>query len=84
MSRLSWTRWLVAGAVFLLIGWAMGRFGMNAARVALVLLLLLVYRYGGHGRPAQPEAGAAVGRGEPGAGAVGVVTEAEGRTGAGG
>lgn len=51
MSRLSWTRWLVAGAVFLLIGWAMGRFGMNAARIALVLLLLLVYRYGGHGRP---------------------------------
>lgn len=56
MKRLTVVRWTVATAVFLAIGWAMRQYGLNAARLALLALLVLVYFYGGHGR--QTEAGA--------------------------
>lgn len=57
MKRLTVVRWSVATAVFLAIGWAMRAYGLNAARLALLALLVLVYVYGGHGRQAEAGAG---------------------------
>jgi hypothetical protein len=63
MRHTTWVRWTVATAVFLAIGWTMQRYGLNAARLALLALLILVYIFGGHGR--QARAGVT---GDPGAG----------------
>jgi hypothetical protein len=68
MNRLTVVRWTVATAVFLAIGWAMQRYGLNAARLALLALLILVYVYGGHGRPSAAGAGRPSTSGEPAAG----------------
>lgn len=57
MNRTTLVRWSLATAVFLAIGWAMQRYGLNAARLALLALLILVYFFGGYGR--QPRAGVA-------------------------
>ncbi len=66
MNRTTLVRWSLATAVFLAIGWAMQRYGLNAARLALLVLLILVYFFGGYGR--QPGAGVAADAVEAGAG----------------
>lgn len=66
MNRTTLVRWSLATAVFLAIGWAMQRYGLNAARLALLALLILVYFFGGYGR--QARAGVAADAVDAGAG----------------
>ncbi len=50
MDRTSLTRWTIATAIFLAIGWASVYYGLGWGRALMITALLIVFFFGGHSK----------------------------------